>query len=146
VAKPLKWLLESIIPQSLQWKIRIFNQWDDIIGNLKDKVWIEKIDGSILYLKVSHPTWAHELSLLSPMLTKKINALFPEKKISAIRLRSSMIEKKRIERKKKQKYVEPPTRLLNKTEKAMLKRLGNKELQSAFSAYFIKCKTIKRSL
>ena len=36
------------------WKIKLFNDWDNIVGNLGTKVCIEKIDGDTLVLSVEN--------------------------------------------------------------------------------------------
>src|SRR3989338_8474453 len=84
--QPLKNFIHSIIPEEHLWKLELFKQWNAIIGKMKDKVIIEKIDGETLYLCASHPVWAQELLLLTPILKEKINAFLPANTIKTIRI------------------------------------------------------------
>ena len=76
MSKCLKELLINIIPKEHSWKITLFQNWDNIIGSLKNKVIIDQIKDDVLYLGVVHPAWAQELHMLSPMLKAKINRMF----------------------------------------------------------------------
>lgn len=78
-------LLLTIIPQEHRWKLVLFQRWDSIIGTLKDKVKIEKIQNDALFLSVSHPSWAQELLMLSGLLKRKINNILQEERIKVIR-------------------------------------------------------------
>jgi hypothetical protein len=146
--KPLKHFLSALIPEHHLWKLELFKKWELIIGpHLKDKIFIERIDKGVLYLTASHPVWAQELLLLSPLLKEQINAQLSEQKITAIKFRSSPSRPVLI--KQQQKTVSPaPTPLvpqkLNSHEYALLASLPSPELQSAIAAYFIRCKTIQK--
>ncbi len=146
--KPIKHFLTALIPQQHLWKIELFNKWDSIIGNhLKDKISIKKIENGILYLSASHPVWAQELLLLSPLLKEQINAQLSEKKIRDIKFCAAL----QITTARNNAYTTaqeartpgiPPK--LNSQEHALLASLPSPELQSAIAAYFIRCKTIQR--
>ena len=92
MAKRIGELLYNFVQKDNDWKIKLFKNWDFLVGPLKDKVSIEKIDQNLLILGVTHPAWAQELFLLSDMLKQKINSFLGKEYIKAIRFR--FVEKK----------------------------------------------------
>jgi len=155
MAKALKELLLGIIPQEHQWKITLFKNWDEIIGPMKDKVIIEKIEESVLVLGVAHPAWAQELFLLSPMLKQKINKYLQTERITRIRfkfldlpgLRSDTLKKQAVSRVvEHDKQVISPVITLSDREKAMLESVHNRELRLSLEQFFQRCKKLKGSV
>lgn len=80
-------ILTKIIPEDHRWKMTLLMQWPTIIGALHDKVRIEKIEEHVLYLGVEHPSWAQELSFMTIIMRKKINAALGQERIQHIRFR-----------------------------------------------------------
>lgn len=146
--KPIKHFLTALIPQQHLWKIELFKKWDSIIGNhLKDKISIKKIENGILYLSASHPVWAQELLLLSPLLKEQINAQLSEKKIRDIKFCTApriTTAQHNAHTKTQRVHATPLQQKLDSQEYALLASLPSPELQSAIAAYFIRCKTIQR--
>lgn len=70
-------------------------QWPTIIGALNDKVRIEKIEDSTLYLGVEHPSWAQELSFMTIIMRKKINTALGQERIKHIKFRVINREKQK---------------------------------------------------
>lgn len=140
--------METIIPEEHRWKLELFTLWNTIIGHMKNKVSIEKIDNDILYLNVSHPAWAHELHLLSPLLKKKINAHFAQQKISTIRFhnRTAVAGKKFLKKTPPdQRNFGRQAAILTDQENSILARLTSEGLHSVVAEYFMRCKAFKRS-
>lgn len=81
MARAIKEFLKGCIDRDAQWKIVLLKHWDDIIGPMKENVSLEYIKNNRLYLGVTHPAWAQELFLLSPILKKKINQLLKKELI-----------------------------------------------------------------
>jgi hypothetical protein len=147
--KPLKHFLIALIPEHHLWKLELFKKWESIVGkHLKDKIFIEKIDKGVLYLTASHPVWAQELFLLSPLIKEHINAQFSEKKVTAIKFCASPARTpQQIQPSQKivsAKPQSPMPQKLNSQEHALLASLRSPELQSAIAAYFIRCKTLQK--
>src|SRR3989304_6289270 len=78
-------ILATVFPEEHRWKMDLFEHWDSLIGNLKGKVKIEKIENDVLTLGVVHPAWAQELYFFSGMLKDKINGVLNEERIRIIR-------------------------------------------------------------
>jgi hypothetical protein len=147
--KPLKHFLTALIPEHHLWKLELFKKWETIVGkHLKDKIFIEKIDKGVLYLTASHPVWAQELLLLSPLIKEHINAQFSEKKVTAIKFCASPSRTHQpVQQPQKTVSSRPPSPVpqkLNSQEYALLASLRSPELQSAIAAYFIRCKIIQK--
>jgi hypothetical protein len=82
-------VLTQAIPKEHRWKLQLYEAWEAIIGPLKGKVKIEKIEGDTLFLAVCHPSWAQELFLLSNMLKKKINLALNSERIKNIHFKTT---------------------------------------------------------
>lgn len=137
--------LTTIIPDEHIWKIKLFGYWETIIGNLKEKVRIEKITNNSLTLGVCHPAWAQELFLLSPMLKEKINSYLKENRIKNIQFKTvtftsvpPKIRTKQTQMHNQKEYC------LSITEHSHLQTIQNTELATALEQFYIRCKKIKR--
>ena len=137
-------ILVDIIPEQHLWKLQLFNNWDSIIGNLKDKVRIEKIYEKSLILGVCHPAWAQELLFLSPVIKKKINTIFQEEKIKNIKFRIVSFKKKQKNNSKKSRPKNKNLEhCLTITEHSTLEALKNKELAGVLEHFCMRCKKIR---
>lgn len=149
MSKPLKLILETLIPRHHLWKFELFKRWETIIGpNLKNKVFIEKIDNNTLFLSVTHPAWAQELSFMTSLLKQQINAGFTEPKITTIRIRSHTVSTPRPQSNSSQQHTpvpEAPQQPLTVQELSLLASVPSRELQSAIASYLTRCKNLKRS-
>lgn len=150
MAKLIKNLIYKVIPAEHHWKFILFKQWDLIIGTLKNRVTIEKIDGDTLYLSTTHPAWANEILLLAPLLKQKINTCLTSPKIRNIHLKASPNKaKSSIEMAKPMPSQptahQPIQSVLTPQEKTILAHLPDKTLQLVIANYFIRCKDQKRS-
>jgi len=150
VTKIIKNLIYSLIPAEHHWKFTLFKQWDDIIGNLKDRVVIEKIEGDTLILTTTHPAWANELLLLTPLLKQKINACFDKPRIKTIRLKTAMRKPAAPQRQIRNRSTDTtqqklPPSILTPQEKTILAHLSDKTLQLVIADYLVRCKDLKRS-
>lgn len=142
--KILGQILVDIIPSKHQWKIKLFNNWEDIMGNLKEKAKIVQITNNSITLGVCHPTWAQELRLLSSMIKKKINNLFDEEKIKKINFKViNFSNKKKISKNVEYRCnIEKIEYLLSIEEHNKLKNIKNKELASSLEKFYVRCKVI----
>src|SRR5579863_4846613 len=100
----LKSVIDKIINPEKNWKTVLLYQWRDIIGNLHNKVHIEKIYDDTLVLGVLHSSWMQELHLLSPLIIKKINEKLEHPHIKQIRFKH-MSSKKKLTKKTKAEMI-----------------------------------------
>ncbi len=69
-------------------KFSIFNHWEDIVGKeISRKTRPEKLFKEILYISVSDPGWASELSMMSEQLIDRINSFIGAKIINQLRFK-----------------------------------------------------------
>ncbi len=146
--KHLHKILIKIISPEHQWKLSIHAQWDFLIGTLKDKVILEKVTNDSLILSVCHASWAQELLMLTPLLKKKVNALFDTERIKHIRLRTIdfSLRKQRFSEKIDKKIQtdellhQQPLRYLSNREQRCLKKVGYGDLREDLESYAFRCK------
>ena len=71
-------------------KFSIFNHWEDIVGKeISRKTRPQKLFKKILYISVSDPGWANELSMMSEQLISKINSFAGDEIINQLRFKIS---------------------------------------------------------
>lgn len=143
--KHISELLNNYISEKNEWKIKLFNNWDKVIGNLKNKVIILKVENKLLVLGVTHPAWAQELFMLSDLLKNRINSLFEKEHIKYIRFKTlkfkqnkfQNINKENIKFEKKNKVKKLA---LNKKEYKALTKIKDEELKASLKKLFLRCK------
>jgi flagellar biogenesis protein FliO len=143
--KHISELLNNYVLEKDEWKIKLFNNWDKVIGNLKNKVVILKVENKLLVLGVTHPAWAQELFMLSDLLKNRINSLFEKEHIKYIRfqtLKFKQNESKNINEEiiniEKKENLNKLT--LNKKEYKALTKIKDPELKESLKRLFLKCK------
>jgi len=81
------YVLESELGKKLK-KFSVFNHWEEIVGKeISRKAKPQKIFKSILYISVSGPSWANELSMMSEQLIEKINTYIGDEIITKLRFK-----------------------------------------------------------
>jgi hypothetical protein len=139
-------ILVNAIPKEHRWKIRLFQGWHHVIGQLGDKVRIEKIYNNTLVLGVSHPSWAQELLMLSSILRKKVNDVLEEDRIKTIRFSSASFRTPPVKHDTTASShrtcvaSQPPLQPLNDEERAHLATIPNEELRCALEHFYVHCK------
>lgn len=136
--------LPRIIPDEHRWKVTLFKEWKNIMGNVADKAHLYKINNDSIIITVSHPSWAQELSLLSSVIQDKINHVLDKPRITALhfRMRSTMSPLQSQARKQHTSYnidhTIPVT--LSAKEKKALQSIASEDLRSALSDFYKTCK------
>lgn len=149
MAEPIHKILAGVFPQEHRWKVELLENWDSLIGNMKDKVRIEKIDRDVLTLGVVHPAWAQELYFFSGFLRDKINASLKKEHIKTIRFYTigSKPATKR-PRKRATKRPLPPISdvCLTPQGELALATIKNEEFRSALKKYYDRCRAGKEGV
>ena len=149
MSKPVKLFLDHCIPPEHRWKIDLFSHWERIIGSMKDRVAIQKVDADTLYLSVYHPAWAQEISLLAPTLKRSLNKIFSEPRIKHIKFcaptpapnqRTHIYQQN--EHYKAQQEI--PAFALTQQECGALSTVKNTDLSKAITEYLNRCKSMQR--
>ena len=142
--KDLKTILSGIIQEEHSWKIQLLKRWENIIGPLYNVVTIEKMDETTLFLAVTHPTWAQELQSLVPTLLAKINAELKGHKIISIKCAyRHRRAAKPLHHNRKPRPAPLVLQPLSPQETQLLATMDNPQLESAFAAYLVRCKSLK---
>lgn len=150
MAIAIKKLVVDCINQEHRWKITLFQEWERIIGPMKENVSLECITNDCIYLGVTHPAWAQELMMLAPMLKRKINTVLQQERVKEIRFRI-LKSKKPIPTKKSDQEtdslqeLDPKRYALNNDEHAHLEKVEDTELRASLQKFLVHCKKTKRS-
>lgn len=146
MSKALKDIIKAIIPEQHLWKIELFKAWDYIIGPMKTRVQIEKIEDRTLFLIVTHATWAQEVHMISPLIKQKINRFLNEEKIATIRIHNKRSSYKPLSLHSNNKQSQNvPLIPLSEKESSILAPLTSHKLHSSIASYLVRCKTLQGS-
>jgi hypothetical protein len=85
--RPLGDLLRGVLPADSDWKIKLLQSWNQVMGTLCTKVRLEKIEDESLVLGVFDACWMQELYLLTPMLLANINQSLDRPRIKQLRFK-----------------------------------------------------------
>jgi hypothetical protein len=145
MAQQLNIFLRNLFPIEHRWKVALFNQWRDVVGDLHNRVILEKITEDTLIFRVCHASWAQELHLLSATITAKANAILDHKRIKHIRFRLEPTheEKKTLVAEKNLDHLRQQNILplcMSFQEQQRLKSVENKELRDELALFYIRCK------
>lgn len=146
MTQPVSHFLKKLIPEEHTWKLKLFQQWETIMGPLKDKVSIARIEQSTLILQATHPSWAHEFHLLSTMLKQKINTTIGSPKITHLKFVTQETKQINPQKNNKRRAQIRPTVLSYEPtayEKFIIHRIQDTELQKNITLYLARCKQIK---
>lgn len=139
MAKTIKELLSFALKSEDNWKINLLQNWPDIIGDLKSKVQLEKVQDATLILSVVDACWLQELYLLSPILLRAINEKLDQPRIKRLRFKQAGIKKEIKKRTQKtQKKVIGPITLTTRQESA-LNNIQDPQLSEALKRFLARC-------
>jgi hypothetical protein len=141
-------IIHKVLPEQHRWKMNLLANWSNIIGDLGDKVRIEKISSNFIVLGVCHPAWAQELYLFSDVLKKKINNVLKEDRIKYIRFKTVALEKscKTCKMKTKQESTDVDVNRavrLSEKQQTCLKQIKNEALRKLLVQYYGRCSVKK---
>jgi len=135
----IKNILSTVVQTKNNWKLQLLGQWKEIIGNLSNKVTIEKIYEDTIVLGVSNSSWMQELYLLSPVLIKTINKNLDRPRIKQVRFKMTGRKKTTIKKTAKKMSRATTTVHLTPREKQALETIPDQTLRAALKAFYIRC-------
>ncbi len=142
MAISVKYLLQGIFKQE-SWKLKLLSEWETIVGNLHDKMRLEKIDNDTLIIGVYQASWLQELHLLSCVLQKSINDHLGSPRIKHLRFKHASPKEKPIPKKVEKPRPEFKLIVLNDTEKKALAGIKDDQLKQALYTFLSKCHYVK---
>ena len=139
----IKQLLQCLLPKQSDWKQVLLEHWPAIIGPLYVRVSIETIHEDQLVLGVQDSCWLQELYVLSPIIIKHVNQKLDSPRIKKIRFKQVNRYVGRITARESKAIfssVNVTKQIqLNATERGVLERVEDPDLQAVLISYLIRC-------
>lgn len=136
----IKNLLKPFIQSTADWKIKLLNQWDSIMGNLAQHATVEKIYQDTIIIGVYESCWLQELYLLSPTILHTINQHLDQPRLKQIRFKHTTRNTKAPLAKTKAKdWTNNKPITLNSMENSALDRIQDSSLKEALKSFLIRC-------
>ncbi|KKP36175.1 MAG: hypothetical protein UR26_C0001G0219 [candidate division TM6 bacterium GW2011_GWF2_32_72] len=134
----IKSLLNNFLDKNDNWKVQLLQKWPQIIGNMQDKVTIEKIYNDTIILGVSDSCWMQELYFLSDQILQVINLNLDQPRIKNLKFKQS--EKKIVPNKVITKNVKDyaPIRL-RKPDLMALEKITDPQLKEVMEKFLTRC-------
>lgn len=140
MTRHIKNFLTNTFSKKNSWQWNLLANWTTVIGELADKVTLEKIQGDTLILGITNSAWLQELYLLTPLLRSRINATLDAPHIKRVRFKA--VGKKNRETYQPhtaQKKISELRLVLTPKEQRALQSLDDHELRNALKAYKMRC-------
>lgn len=122
------------------WRLTLFNSWENIVGSLKTHICLEKLEGTTVIIGVYEQHWMQELYLMSNVILKKINLSIGSPRISNVRFK--LIEQKKIFARKfnaqaqNDQQASAPVVNLSSNEKNALNKISDENLKKCLLNYY----------
>src|SRR5579872_545607 len=134
----IKTLLKPFM-QTADWKIKLLNQWEAIMGKLAQHATIEKIQNDTIIIGVYDSCWLQELYLLSPTLLHTINQHLDQPRLKQIRFKHTIrTAKKESAPLEKTTWIKKEVKL-SATEEKALECIQDPALQEALKSFLVRC-------
>ena len=142
MAQSLKNLVNRFIENQDSWQLQLLAQWDTIVGSLKTRVQLIKIEKDTLILGVTDACWMQELYLLTPLLLQTINKHLGKIYIHQLRFKAIGNNTKKGTQSFKTMTSSNACRAeLTESEKKAIDSIIDGELAQELKNYLIRCKT-----
>lgn len=136
-------LIKEIVPALFQqkqgWHTVLLAHWEEIVGSLKTRVRLEKIQDDTLIIGVYESHWMQELYLLSHLLIDTINQFLGESRIK--KLHFKLVEERKRTPKKIAAFVpkEKAEVVLTHAQKRALETIVDGQLKDALIQFWSRC-------
>lgn len=138
----IKNILSEIIKTTdsqTMWKTIIMQNWQEIMGSIANKIFIEKITNDTIVLGVTDSCWMQELHMLSDILKTKINNSLDKPRIKTLQFKYSSKKLSRIQKIKNNVPLPYEFKPLTEQEKQALTNIKDNELSQALMRFLQKC-------
>lgn len=139
MAQSVKTILDELLANHNNWQLQLLNQWPSIVGSIKTRVHLLKIDTDTLTIGVQDSCWLQELYLLSPLLIGTINQKLDQPRIKHLRFKALGTPITKNEQKNKKTVRILPKVTLNSKEQETLAQIKDEQLRNALKNYLIRC-------
>lgn len=135
----LKSLLTSFLTSDNDWRKMLLQQWPDIIGQLHDKIRLEKIYDDHIVIGVYDHHWMHELYHMSRLILHTINQRLDRPRVKRIRFVLVSLKTKKVSQENKQEtHVATRSTKLTIHQQKALNVIADPELRRVL-VMFVKC-------
>ena len=136
--RTLKDLLDELLKPTDRWQDKLIRDWPTFVGDLHQRMRLEKILVDTLQVGVNDVRWVHELHCLSAMLIDHINKKLGGSFIKKIVFRVAR-PRKELKKSVQNVSVSYNEYSLSPQESSVLDTIKDKDLQKALHQYRIKC-------
>ena len=131
-------IIKSSNPEK-SWKATIMQNWQEIMGSLAVKIFIEKITNDTIVLGVTDSCWMQELHMLSDVLKTKINQSLDKPYIKTLQFKYSSKKIRLIKKIKSNIPVPCESKPLTPEEEQALLKIKDNELSQFLMRFLQKC-------
>lgn len=135
---PLKEAIDKVLEPENDWKLNLLKNWNVIVGSLKTRTRLEKINDDMLLIGVYEGHWMQELFLLSRVIINSINNFLGQKRIKTIKFKL-VEEKKKIKTVIKLSEIKLKKVNLNYEQKKALENIPDEQLRAHMHSFLIRC-------
>lgn len=141
---PIQSCIDTFFSRQQQWQIRLAREWKSVVGDLHQRMCLEKIFQNTLVVGVYDAHWMQELYLLAPLLIQTINKRLGQEYVQHIRFKLVVPR----DNHGAQKLAKPSairqarSQLLPKHQEA-LEKIVDVELRQYLYNYFQQCGYVK---
>jgi hypothetical protein len=142
----IKNLIDSLLNKQDDWRIYLLQNWQSIIGALRNRIRLEKIQDTTLIIGVYESHWMQELYLLQRFIISTINKHLGYPRV--MQLKFKLVENKNQEASKetilpqrntlKSNIIMPV--ILTYEQKKALHSIEDKQLQKMLVLYLTRCR------
>jgi len=136
---PLKSFLDKTLIHTT-WQIKLTAQWPEIMGNLSDKISLQKIHNDTITIGVHEPSWMQELYMLSSVILKTINTHLGSPRIKKIYFKHSAKHTVPTPQLLEQKTFKKKIYILGTREQQALTTIQDDELKKYLVSFLARCK------
>jgi len=134
MTQPLKNVLSLFLDGTSDWKMVLIQNWPHLVGNLHQRMRLEKIEHDALVIGVYDHHWMHELHSMSRFILHMINAKLDQPRIKQLRFVLAVKKRQKKDVPRTSEEVAMMPRTLSVKEKKILARVRDKELQQYLKA------------
>jgi flagellar biogenesis protein FliO len=136
---PVKKILENLLSHHNNWQLQLLQNWPTIVGSIRTKVQLLKIQEDTLVIGVLDSCWLQELYLLSPLLIKTINEKLDQPRIKKLRFKTVGITDKEEKKKAPLKRITTKNVQLSIREQETLNQIKDEQLRRVLKEYLMRC-------
>lgn len=127
------------------WKVKLLNEWDTIMGPMAHNVTIIKIYDDTVILGVYDSSWLQELYLLSNIIIENINQKLDSARINQLRFKQIKRTGTPSSGKNSSAYQHDTTPItLTSIEQKALDRIDNESLRVVLKSFLVRCHREKK--